>query len=474
MMRKSILLILALVACTTITSCNNDKNVTTYENEPIKVVKSDIDSEKPVTEPTDANKEESEKTTETEPSKEETPAKDDASSEKVDESESDKSDTSSEKADADDSDNNDTSADNPEVENVDKDVEPKKEGTTPPAETKDPDSTTIAKPKEETTTTPVETTEQDYETVLMNTRVELKTIQHNEESKVDVVLMVVDKDEKILWERKWTGLYMTELPPNSQYKKFEDRIYIEVQGELYSIDRLTGKDVFAPVHVGSTEIPVVDDIGNVYCTGYYGPLITKVDYDGKIVWQLEDNENAIWPGKPFLEGQYVYVPFESAGEAVYNLGQINAETGDVTNFYWIEKGALIWEKVTASSTDAGYYVESVLDNDLKTGWTEGAAGDGINEWVLFESGNPLEVSKIVIYNGYHKSFNLYQANNRIKKLEIITSNNQVFTVELADLFEPIEIVFDSPIKASSLKLKIIEVYSGSKYQDTVISGIQFY
>ena len=35
-------------------------------------------------------------------------------------------------------------------------------------------------------------------------------------------------------------------------------------------------------------------MGNVYCTGYFGPLITKINYEGEIEWQLADEENTIY------------------------------------------------------------------------------------------------------------------------------------------------------------------------------------
>jgi hypothetical protein len=297
---------------------------------------------------------------------------------------------------------------------------------------------------------------------------------NQESSTSDVILSVTDSEGNSLWLREWTDLLLTELNVHSEYVISNNRIYIVVQGWLYCLDKADGRNLFEPVHVGFTIKPVIDDKENIYCTGTLGLLITKVSSSGEIIWQLEDNVNVWWPKTPYIQGDYVYLPFENPEVLLYNVGQINRDTGVFTNFYWQDEGSIIWENVTASSTLENYYLASILDNSLETGWVEGDSGDGIGQWIMFESSEEVIIDKLAIYNGYHKSEKHYKTNNRVKTFLVTTSNDEPFLLTIDDEMKLIEIPFDVPIKTNFIKLEIIKVYNGSEFKDTVISGIQLY
>ena len=160
-----------------------------------------------------------------------------------------------------------------------------------------------------------------------------------------------------------------------------------------------------------------------------------------------------------------------------------------------------------------YEYHNIQDNDLSTAWVEGVDGSGINEWVIipidlngyyfsYSDGNQkkkLNIS-LKINNGFCKNDKTYFSNNRIKKSRIdiyevpilefedqrgtqaidspinISKNEFIF----ADNSE--EQLFDIPIELSGnfindghvclfLKLTILEVYPGKKYNDTCISEL---
>lgn len=103
-------------------------------------------------------------------------------------------------------------------------------------------------------------------------------------------------------------------------------------------------------------------------------------------------------------------------------------------------------------------------------WVEGVAGDGIGEYIIIEFKK--KVDEFSILNGYVDIGNmaLYYENNRIKKAEITSSNsNFKVYVNFDDVvkYKKIEI----PEKVKKLTIKILEVYKGSIYSDTAISGI---
>lgn len=144
------------------------------------------------------------------------------------------------------------------------------------------------------------------------------------------------------------------------------------------------------------------------------------------------------------------------------------------------------------------------DSNPKTCWAEGSESDGINEFIWMTI--PENISIIRIRNGYQKSEIIYNANNRPRKLEfelfasyepsgyVTESHNGFFISEsiasssavLEDNlgYQDIKLDFDWPEINSQLsyneifdedrfilKIKIIDVYKGSKWNDACISDI---
>lgn len=301
----------------------------------------------------------------------------------------------------------------------------------------------------------------------------LERISYTEESKIDLQLSKMT-GENILWERIWKDLYLTELPPYSELVELDDRLYIEVYGMLYGVSTETGKDIFEAVRVGVGERPLIDEDGAIYCVGFYGPFATKIEADGTVSWTIDYLDDYYWPWDLRIEGNYAYIECSQMNETSINLLQVDKMSGIIGNAYWADRDSVIFEKVTASSTLTDYPVTHVLDDNKFTGWVEGKSGDGIGESIVFEHYKAQEISKMVISNGYHKSQELYKANNRVKDLEIHLSSSEVIKYRLADVMEAVEILFDERIVTDRVEIIIKSVYPGSTYSDTVITGIRFY
>lgn len=170
-----------------------------------------------------------------------------------------------------------------------------------------------------------------------------------------------------------------------------------------------------------------------------------------------------------------------------------------------------------------YSAYRLFDNDLSTAWAEGVKGDGIGEYVLIGQENTLP-DKIHINNGYQKTESLYYKNNRPKILKLslyvayhlpgdVTELGRIFRclqypdstiLHLKDkmgtqVFElPFDIKKVKSIKSTGdanfekefeervdkfvehehyygyiIKLEIMDVYKGSKWDDTCISDLWF-
>jgi len=166
----------------------------------------------------------------------------------------------------------------------------------------------------------------------------------------------------------------------------------------------------------------------------------------------------------------------------------------------------------SSELDKGIYADfgkygstKLADNDSTTCWAEGAEGDGSNEYILLTI--PGNTSKIEIRNGYQKNENIYYANNRPKNIDLtlyalyeppgyVTETYTGFfisesifntSLSLKDKlgYQTIETGINWPDIISKLpydktfekdrfilKIRLIDVYKGKKWNDACISDIK--
>lgn len=135
--------------------------------------------------------------------------------------------------------------------------------------------------------------------------------------------------------------------------------------------------------------------------------------------------------------------------------------------------------VESSSTLAGSGGVTYGENHLTDGkrsnvWVEGDTdGSGVGTTLMFELGPSQPVSGFRIWNGNWYSHDFWTRHNRIRDLEIVFSDGSRENVQLADDMTSEFVRFDSPKQTSSIRLRILSVYNGSTFDDTVISEIRF-
>ena len=118
--------------------------------------------------------------------------------------------------------------------------------------------------------------------------------------------------------------------------------------------------------------------------------------------------------------------------------------------------------------------ERTVDGDLSTGWVEGVAGTGTGESITFEFNSTCLISGIHINAGYQKSEDLYNLNARPASLTATFSDGTQQILNLQDVNSMQNISFSVPVETKSITLVISSVYSGTSYEDTVISELSFY
>ena len=132
------------------------------------------------------------------------------------------------------------------------------------------------------------------------------------------------------------------------------------------------------------------------------------------------------------------------------------------------------------------------DNDLRTAWVEGAKGLGIGQTITLKPKDAY-VTEIALLNGFVSNEALYYANARIKKLRVEvecgegaeeTERHQAQEVTLPDRpykdfnprfpFSSVDWVVQHPEDSGfidKVKLTILEVYPGRKYEDTAVTEL---
>lgn len=148
-----------------------------------------------------------------------------------------------------------------------------------------------------------------------------------------------------------------------------------------------------------------------------------------------------------------------------------SSTRYVTDFGQFGRIAIQVSSVLAPQSGNTYGAVNLHDGNINAAWCEGRAGDGIGEYVEFSFDHPIKISTVVISNGYGKSNKSFLENNRIKKVRLTADGGASTDAVLQDTPKEQSVRFSAPVRTKSVKLTILDVYKGSKYQDTCISDM---
>lgn len=138
-----------------------------------------------------------------------------------------------------------------------------------------------------------------------------------------------------------------------------------------------------------------------------------------------------------------------------------------------------YEVKSSSSLGKNYKTENANDLSYKTAWVEGKKGSGIGEYLeyYFKNESP-RLNKVIVSNGYMKTDETWENNNRVKKLKMYVNHKPfgILNLENSKTDQYFEVGILGRNKDGSdlvLKFEILEVYKGKKYDDTAITEIYF-
>lgn len=135
-----------------------------------------------------------------------------------------------------------------------------------------------------------------------------------------------------------------------------------------------------------------------------------------------------------------------------------------------------WESsiVTQSGThDNSAY--AVVDGNTDTSWQEGVDGDGLGEYITLDLGEEMQVQFLEAWLGNWRSDDWYNRNNVPAELYIQFYDNAGGYVDDTLCFpkekKKFGIELSRPVTARYVRIEIVDVYPGSKYDDTCIAEI---
>jgi hypothetical protein len=145
-----------------------------------------------------------------------------------------------------------------------------------------------------------------------------------------------------------------------------------------------------------------------------------------------------------------------------------------------DQSSFVDTKITASSelreNNIIYRAANLFNKENLIPWAEGVSGDGIGQTISIEFKMPLAsgLNGIYISNGfidYNRPY-LYEYNSRIKKIRISymgCNEYKEFEIEDDPNFQYINL--DINYRPNIVLIEIVEVYKGSKWEDTCINNI---
>ena len=226
--------------------------------------------------------------------------------------------------------------------------------------------------------------------------------------------------------------------------------------------------------------------------------------DGKKFISLDDPEGLIFTRNHFLYSSFYDGNIESDYEIVMkdNLPYISFTSNDGRNIEWLvlvssnfiillaDEYNIFFEgssnKSLEKRTAYNYSATSELIEKNKVysannlgrsiaslPWVESVEGSGIGEcininWPVWKDGG---IGSLIIGDGYI-SYNkpyLFLKNNRVKTIKISSPDFEDFTFVLLDSPHPQEIILPYPVE--NMKIEIIDVYPGTKWDDTCLNFI---
>jgi uncharacterized protein YxeA len=132
--------------------------------------------------------------------------------------------------------------------------------------------------------------------------------------------------------------------------------------------------------------------------------------------------------------------------------------------------------VKSTSPRFSFDKSHLIDGDTKTSWQIRTAKGGVGEWLELKLREPMDISEIVISNGFQlmdpEYGDLYFLNSRLRKVYICGDDIKCADFNLIDTKDKVRLKVNFS-KVMNIKIYIKDVYSGSRWpQDLAVGEIR--
>lgn len=241
---------------------------------------------------------------------------------------------------------------------------------------------------------------------------------------------------------------------------------------LFSYDSYLKKVVCSAININNNNFFYIDELKSDQKIRYYiiiglGLLIPIQEYDNKIeIFYTYSEENGILYYEKFgIEKPDTFLFLDDNIELIDASSFLKSKdkSGRLVEY----KPQRLKDRVVINGDEGENHIEYT---NYKRCWAEGVDGNGEGESLdlLFKQ----KTNVIQILNGYvdfgHQD--LYKKNSRIKTVRV-TSESPAFTKDyvLKDEVQYQPLIL--PVATGKVRLTIVDVYPGEKYQDTCVSSI---
>ena len=147
--------------------------------------------------------------------------------------------------------------------------------------------------------------------------IELKRVYADSEEYA--VITALDTDGETIWQHETDCYAVAQLDSVTEIGMWNDRFYYTEGGKIVALNRETGEmlwenEDFDGYPAGKDACLIMED-GTIVATGYFGPDLTVVDKDGKLLAYLDTYDtNIFWPYEVVMEDGVIVITFEGSPE----------------------------------------------------------------------------------------------------------------------------------------------------------------
>lgn len=263
------------------------------------------------------------------------------------------------------------------------------------------------------------------------------------------------------------------------FTTIEDKheIYAKINRDVISFDRNTSMAMDMITYVakeavgkkkGDT-IQLIRELNGEEYHYYY--LITDINDVFGSTYEFSGDWDYQFP-KPVV-GQ-----FDNGGKQDFGFEENGYESG--SEYYSVAAATSYLDPIGTNA----YHPNNVTLTDRQNAWAEGAEGVGIGESIelrqmyMGPGADRLSITRFCIVNGYAKNKDIWEKNARVKELKVYYGEAYMGTINLEDCMAPQYIDVSgvnmtvSNGREATFRFEIADVYPGTKYEDTCMTGIQ--